>query len=168
MIMIHANHDAKQAGCQCLSNPAGVNCNVHPICKCCIFRDEKLQWIKKIKHSAIAFIYSRRTSHCNPVHFMKQARLCDSLQQGNGIKTAGRKEKKTLWESTTWTCADAFLLIPKKTQWRGCCFYVSVAHKGLGKAWENVVCAMYHQQSYFHSNSSQISIQTQYGHVNYE
>lgn len=117
MIAINANHDAKQAACQCLSNPAGVSITVVATacleCKSCKEFSYFLQLGKKIKLCAIAFEDPRGWATVTSCISWNEQRRCDCLQQGNGLKTA-RQGKKKIHESM-WTCADAFLLIPKKT-----------------------------------------------------
>ncbi len=118
MIVINANHDAKQAACRCLSNPAGVSITVVTTacseCKSCKEWSYFLQLGKKNKTLCYCFWASQGTSYCNPSISWNEQRRCDCLQQGNGVKNSSSGKEKNLWEST-WTCADAFLLIPKKT-----------------------------------------------------
>lgn len=74
MIVINANHDAKQAACQCLSNPAGESITVLTTacseCKCCKEWCYFLQLEKKAKknsvllHSSIqGMSYNTHASH---------------------------------------------------------------------------------------------------------
>lgn len=138
----------------------------HHSCNHCMFRVQKLQgmklcfatWKKNKKTLCYCFWASQGMSYCNPSISWNEQRRCDCLQQGNGLKTA-RQGKKKIYESRRELVLTRFCLSQRK-QWRalsasGCCFYMSVAHKGLGKAWENVICAVYHRHSYFPSDSSE-------------
>lgn len=162
MIVINANHDAKQAACQCLSNPAGVSITVVSTacseCKSCKEWNYFLQLGKKIKLCAIAFEHPKgwaTVTQASHETSKDDVTVCNKEME---LKTA-RQGKKKIYESRRELVLTRFCLSQRK-QWRalsasGCCFYMSVAHKGLGKAWENVICAVYHRHSYFPSDSSE-------------
>ncbi len=88
MIVINANHDAKQAACQCLSNPAGESITVVTTacseCKSCKEWCYFLQLGKKKKTLCYCFWASQGMSYCNPSISWNEQRRCECLQQGNG------------------------------------------------------------------------------------
>lgn len=76
MIVINANHDAKQAACQCLSNPAGVSITVVATAcsegKSCKEWSYFLQLGKKNKTLCYCFWASQGMSYCNASHEMSK------------------------------------------------------------------------------------------------